>query len=608
MTDISALSSSNWRKRKKAIEALAKTPENAKPENLLKIIQENHQNLEALNGAIQLLAVLEAPVVPGLVALLQDPDIETATYAALALGIVNAPDVQTLGVPALLQVLETSCSQQGKVNLCFNIIETLGILRAKPAIDKLRQLARDENYFLAFAAIHALGDIGDPKPVPDLLEVILDDFLSSAAVTALGKMGDPTVIRPIVEWLEAQGEASVAVLALVEVACTVRNPPREYNLQIAREIAEMVGQQGRIKLFAAVPNRDPDELTEDQEAYLPKLARIFGWMLTYSPGEDRQILIENLLHLLAYPGAYSSAEEALITGGRASFKHLASALSTQEGGELKPLDVRIAAASVMGFTNGPASIALLTRALDAVEDELVCAVSKALGQIGHPDALVPLINKFSHPFPGVRREVVNALKRISHPQKIKRMLHLLDDPNEEVRRSALQVLGASTPTEPEMEDVVSAVLASLTDPSPAVRRAAVEVLPGYSDPQIPGALTEAARDRDPTIRSAGMRALSRTPKEFALPLLYRGLGDPDPWVRMYSCRSLAVYGDAVSVEKLKAMKGDPMPPVRLALIETLRSIGSPEALELLNELLLDSVTEVQDAAENALAALKLEKS
>jgi HEAT repeat protein len=554
------------------------------------------------------LAVLEAPVVPGLVALLRDADIETATYAALALGIVNDPDVHTLGVPALLQVLDEACSQQGKVNLCFNTIETLGSLRAKQAIDKLSKLTRDKNYFLAFAAIHALGDIGDPKPAPDLLEVIQDDFLSSAAVNALGKIGDPSVIRPIAEWLEGQGEAAVAVPALVELACTGKNPRREYDPQIAREIAELTGQQGRLKLFAAVPEQDPGELSEDQEAYLPQLARLFGWMLTYSPGEDRQILIDSLLHLLAYPAAYTSAEEALITGGRASFQQLASALSSQENGEPEPLDVRIAAASVMGFTSGPGSMASLTRALDAEEYDLVCAVSKALGQIGHPEALEPLISKIGHPFPGVRSEVVNALKRINHPQKTQKMLHLLDDPNEEVRRAALQVLGAYTPAEPELADVVSAVLASLTDTSLAVRRAAVEILPGYSDPQIPGALTEAAMDQDPTIRSAAMRALSRTRQDFALPLLHRALGDPDPWVRMYSCRSLAVHGNAESLEKLKGIKEDPMPPVRLALIETLESIGSPGAVELLNQLLIDPVAEVQDAAENALAALNRGKS
>jgi HEAT repeat protein len=602
MDDLYGLSSSSWRERKKAIERLADSPREDLPEALFLVLKENHHDLDALNGAMQLLQVLNTPVLPGLLVLLDSPDMETRTYAALALRFVNSPEIHSRGVPELLRVLAESCQGESMVNLCFNITETLGKLRAGQAVEQILQLARGDNYFLAFAAVQALGEIGDPRAAPDLLALLDNNFLASAAVEALGKLGDPAALVPVARWLQSpEGEVSVGVPALVRLVQGPRRAEEPDPGRIRQALAALL-PSGVDKLLQAVPVPAVQRLPEDQVAHLADLARVFGWLLAEPNREDAENLIEALLTLLTYPEAYPAAADALAAGGRASLSRLVGMLKSEEPADRQPVEKQIAAASVLGFTRELNALEVLTESLHSEEVDLVIAVADALGQIGHPETFDALLSQIAHPSPGVRSAVARALRQIPVPQKTERLRQLLEDSRPEAREAVLHVLTAETRQLEDPQQVVPRILAALADPATAVRRAAIEALPYYSDPQIPGALSEAIADQDATVRSTAARALALTPASFALPLLHQALLDPDPWVRMYACRSLGLHAQEESLSYLPALTHDPMPPVRLALVETIAGISARNGRHILDALLEDPLPEVQKAAASVMVA------
>jgi HEAT repeat protein len=607
MVDISSLFSTNWRERKRAIEFLAQAPQVSLVQQLLDILRENHQNLDVLNSTLQLLQNINVPVVPGLVELLHHSDPETRTYAALVLGHIKDPAVYSQAVPAMLKVLEESCGTEGMVNLCFNIIESLGLLRAHEAADRFHVILEMDNYFLSFAAVQALGEIADIRSLPYLLDLLNDDLLAAPAVSALGRLNNVSAIEPIAAWLESsRGEAAVSVCALVNLASTSSKAEeqRVFDQDRIKRVSMAVGPSGLARLLEMVPDPYDAELLETQTALLPDLALLLGWILIHGEADEPHLLINALLNLLSYPAAYHSASNALIETGNVSVSDLAEVLSPVAGQTAAPLEIRLAAASLLGTIKTIDSRLVLENTLSAEEFELVVIAASALGQIGDPQAVEALLSNINHSSAAVRKAVVNAVKSLKLPQHNKQLLDLLENSSTEVRVAVLEILANRDSTELVTDDLVPSILAMLADPSLSVRRAAIEALPYYKDPQIPSALAELIVDQDPILRSASARALSLLAADFALPLLHQALNDSDPWVRMYACRSLAQHGQIASLSYITPLRDDPMPPVRLALIEYLACLPAQTALSELQSLLTDSMPEVHRAAERAMTTIK----
>ncbi len=600
MLDLSDLSSANWQKRRQAVEALLSrqphTPE-ALHQALLDILRTGHQDLGALNAALQVLTRLGVPVTAGLARLLRDPNAETRALAALALGEQRDPQA----LPLLLQGL-----QDANTNVRFNSLEALGKLGRRQAVEPLLEVLQQGNAYLSFPAIQSLGQLGDPTVTPTLVELLQDEILSLPAAEALGRLGDPDIIPYLAAWLDSpQGDAASGAHALGELYRRCQRLPYQgpcaADLVQAR-LGQLIGRTGRLKVLSEL-ERTLKRLERRSEILpaesLTDLVRLAGWLLPasqagFQPGE-RARLRAALEQLLSRSPVNRIAVEALQRLGEEALPDLLQRLEDPDP------EVRHMAAAGLGSPGNSGAVPALLALLDTPDPSTATTAAGALGRIGDPAAFHPLCAHLDHPAAIVRQAILAAIHSLGHPDLTPTMLELAQAASPHVREAAIKSLayfGA-----PGSAD---AVLAALHDADEAVQKAAIEGLPFIDDPRTPAALAGLLPGASPVLRAALMQALGHFDPAFAFPYLLQALDDPDPWTRLYACRSLANLRLSPAqrkqaVERFLALLDDPMPPVRSTAATALGRSGDPRAVSALQPLLHDPENDVRLITIEALA-------
>lgn len=149
----------------------------------------------------------DASVVPAILPLLKDNGEVRAAAARLlrSLGDKSA-------VPALIDAIDfgvgTGADPSIKAINRANkeIAEALGVLGDQAAVEPLAKLAeRSKDSYVRIASINSLGDLGDARAVPKLVEIAVDEsnepYVNKKAVQALGNIGDPGAVPAIKKML-----------------------------------------------------------------------------------------------------------------------------------------------------------------------------------------------------------------------------------------------------------------------------------------------------------------------------------------------------------------------------------------------------------------------
>jgi HEAT repeat protein len=621
--DLSSLTLSNWQERRQAIESLVEVKGERLSEALLDLVRSHPQDLTSLNAALQLLHFLDAPVVPGLINLLHEDDPEIQAYAAIVLGQVKDKKQRHSIIAALLKTLEEASQKKNAVNLQFNIIEALGRLKARQAVDQLLQILSEKNFFLSYGVIHALGEIGDSQAQPYLLEMINDEMLDNAAISALGNFADLSAVEPIAAWLDTpKGDPEVASMALGRIIQirippgTIKSSDSQLVIQTGQRLLRNLKEEALEKLLGAAPEAAQPHLPSGKAAHLPELAQVLGilaYTINASKNNEAELqfdtsrLFSALVRLLKHPDAHRAASAALAGLGKPAIPWLVDILHPAEIEDDTDCMYRREAAHALGDIGDPEAISPLEAALKGDDTDVGMAAAESLGKIGGEEAVRVLFSQLNHHSAGVRKAVVQMLGSLQKPLPVKDYIELLKSQDPFLKEAGIRLLAAHPEVRKNDKACVALILGALADPQPLVRRAAVEALPFFEDPQIPSALTDALQNGEPEMRSTAARALSSCSPKFALPLLYEALSDPNPWVKMYACRSIAYFGIAQSFENILPLLKDPMPPIRAAAAEALGKIGAKTAIGPLQTLLADEEPEVQRAVELALTTLMSEK-
>ena len=146
-----ALRSSDARIRAGGIASASRSMD---PEALVEAVADQSDAVRR-NAAIEALTRAGPRSVPTLIRALRHRDVEVVMFAAGILGRTrDAP-----AIPHLVRLLD-----HDDINIAQGAIESLAHLRAAASVEALIKML-DRDLWLRFAAIHALGEIGDPLAV-----------------------------------------------------------------------------------------------------------------------------------------------------------------------------------------------------------------------------------------------------------------------------------------------------------------------------------------------------------------------------------------------------------------------------------------------------------
>lgn len=223
---------------------------------------------------------------------------------------------------------------------------------------------------------------------------------------------------------------------------------------------------------------------------------------------------------------------------------------------------------------------------------LATSCAEALGKLGSPAAVPPLMEAAGHSYPDVRVAALRALRRLGDPRAEPVGMAATDDPEPEVRTAAVRLLadcgGAAAVGR----------LAALTEGPHA--RAALRGLIRLGDERAVPALIHVLRTAtDRRTRNLAGRALARSARRRP-PLYVQGW---DPRVRRAEVWVLGQVGDPASHQTLTQALRDMDERVRARAAAALGRIGDPAAAEPLRLALDDISARVRANAATALGRI-----
>jgi HEAT repeat protein len=439
------------------------------------------------------------------------------------------------------------------------------------------------------AAVIALGRIGDPKAVPDLIRFLTSDpDLLIVTAGALAKIGDRQsfdVLLTLLDHPDAAVRQSViaALNSLGHPGMEARvyamlSDPKPVIRESAVKIAGYFGFEKCIDLVLE-RCRDENEMVRraaiehipyiDDDRVLPTLIEALQ-----TPAPRVRAAAAHAMANVESPGIFSHLIGALNdvdawvryfairSIGRHGYTEAIDVLASKA--KLDPaIHVRVAALEALGSIGGARAVAIIAPWAENDNDDLARAALNALGLIGHPDALSPLQAALRSPLLNRRIDAVQALGK----------------------RGGIGAVGA-------LQWVVAA------DSDSQVAKSAIEALARLRTPEGIAALV--ALTSDPTRRESCIATLAQM-DESQIESIARGLGHPNPQVRHAVITALGRMRYLGVPELLSTGLKDSDPSVRLASIAALEHLGTRrEDRKLATLASTDPDVRVRDAAQRAL--------
>jgi HEAT repeat protein len=405
----------------------------------------------------------------------------------------------------------------------------------KGLIKALRQAHDFESCTIAMVAAGFLGDIGDASAVEPLIAALNSrgpqfrhsnyDLVRAAAAIALGRIGDPRAVGPL-------------LTALVDQLPMVRSKAAWALGKIAASKPAQVTQPGP---GVATPDWAPTHVVPP--------GGMAAWN-TPDPSLPPATQLPERLEVVVETSAGLWAQVRAANGWRGwvDGRLLVARGVTPIGAQL----VQPLAAGLLNDPDGPARK----------------AAAEALGKIGDPRAVEPLIASLRDADESVRSAAASALGDIGDARAVEPLIVDLKDEVSDVHRAAAEALGQigdARAWEP--------LIGALTDEDRDVRTAAAWALRSSGDPRAVEPLIAALKDEWDRTRRAAAQALGEIGDARAVQPLIAALEDQDWSVRWTAAWALPKLGDARAVEPfVAALKADDL-VLRIAAAEALETLG-----------------------------------
>lgn len=260
-----------------------------------------------------------------------------------------------------------------------------------------------------------------------------------------------------------------------------------------------------------------------------------------------------------------------------------SSTDTLIKGALADLRFNHRASVRLGRTIVPALITTLEN-----EDKLMRGnAAKALGEIGDPRAVPPLILRITDTHSNVRLQATRALGNLRASTALDQIIiALLQDGSQSVKGEAARALGIlGDPT------AIAPLIDAMEDPTSSVRSRAAESLGMLNDPSVVQPLVHTAlMDQESDVRNHARKALvAMGDHDSVTPLFIDRLNDEAPQVRCNAADALGSLHNLMALEPLvRASLMDDKEEVRASATDALRNLKDGNAVELIINALADN--------------------
>ncbi|MBM4038893.1 MAG: HEAT repeat domain-containing protein [Planctomycetes bacterium] len=431
------------------------------------------------------------------------------------------------------------------------------------AVEPLLAALRDAEPKMRVRAATLLGRLGDERAV-ELLSALLDDpepAVGLAAAQALAAGANPQAV-----------DALLAVLKDSSAKLSAPKPRGKTERELAAAYESAIG-----RLCVAIEALGK---SRDKRAADPLLA-----LLTHSDVKVRELAVKALAEV-ADPRAFDRIVPLMepttekLGWHERYIREAAIRAAARLGGKqaLKP---------ILAQLNRPKQL-----------PELIPGICRALGEIGGPDVVEPLVNVLlTADWKEHRAAAAMALAKLG-AEAVGPLIARLKGADRATRGVLALVL--SRLGEPAAEPL----LAALKNDDAATRHGAAWALAQLGDKRAAEPLLGLLNDPDPSVRGGAAWALGELHEPRALDPLIALLGDSVAEARWGAAEALGKLGSDRAVDPLLALLGDAEPVVRRAAILALGGIGSPRAVEPLRRVELDKDASVAAAAKEALQSIR----
>jgi HEAT repeat protein len=571
----------------------------ADPEALV-VLMGDHADSISRNAAMDALTRGGARSLGALVRALRHPDAEVVMFAAGVLGKTR----ERAAIPHLVGLLTHL-----DVNVVQQAIESLAQLRASSAVGALLATL-DEDPWLRFAAVHALGEIGDARAVGKLASLLGDEVAREAVIGALGKIGSAEALEHLAGVLRDSPDPDAFMACLQAIGMALDRHP---DLKI-------VGRGA----WAGLRSPDAGEVHE-------RLVRVLSAEASAEGGDvvDVRRAAAAVIHALRLRHLYTAL---VVAGSDAALRQSLEFYVIALGAEIVPtlrLGLQASSASVrqlacqsLGALGGDEDApAIAARLADEVPEVRIAALG-ALARLGngkHAHRMLPLLVDASE---DVRRAAVDALTRLDaqvvtlllltaraqqashlvptlavmaanpHPDQLGFVERCLGHDAPEVRAGAVRALAA------QRGDIVGRVARAVHDPDAGVRRAALEVIAACKSALARRILLQALEEgNDADV----VRAVGSLDDVAVVPPLVRQLAAPAVDVRLATVAALRRFSSPTIIRHVAALATDPDAGVRAEVARLLAASAEPSARAALERLSVDPAAPVATIARDALA-------
>jgi len=561
--------------------AIAGAAEMVDPDLLVEAVADQADSRRR-NAAMDALATGGARSVPALVRGLRHPDGEVVMFSAGVLARTGSP----AAIPHLVSLLDHE-----DINVVQQVIDGLAQIRTTLAVDALVKVL-DRDPWLRFAAVHALGEIGDQRAVPALAPLVDDELVRGAVIRAMGKIGSKDALAVLFRVLRESQNTSTFAECLGAIGEALDFQPNQEALQNIAEWTELASPSS-----ADLHDRLEQVLASDS-----------GEGGAGGEGPDARHSAATIVKALKLRPLYT----ALVLAGRdPKLREVLEFSAVSIGDEIVPM-LRD------GLTSPNAAVRMLA--------------CECLGALGHVPAAAVIEKLIDDPEPSVRGAAVNALMRLGCDGAIPAMGKCLVDAEAIVREATVAafccmdveiVAGTvlalvEAPTFPRRVALTVAranphrsyhafIIACLSDAAPAVRRAAVEALARQPTVDVVGTLEPLLHDADADVRRAVVSILggfrSRRVKQ-----LLTNQAETDAETVVDAVQALGKLGEATVVPFLISLYDREETPAKLAIVDVLKEIRDPATEPFLARQLGNPDPALRRAVVLALGAIRSENA